>query len=91
MSSNAAHAASPRKIAAALEYDPARNGAPVLAAFGEGAVADNIVRTAESSGVPIVENASVSALLKQVSVGDEIPETLYEVVAQVLLFLGGMR
>jgi flagellar biosynthesis protein len=59
----------------------------VLAAFGEGAVAERIVETALDSGVPVVEDESLSALLKQVSIGDEIPEELYEVVAQVLIFL----
>jgi flagellar biosynthesis protein len=77
-----------KKIAAALEYDPATQGAPVLAAFGQGEVAERIIDTAFASGVPVIEDASLSSLLKQVSVGDEIPEELYEVVAQVLVFIG---
>jgi flagellar biosynthesis protein len=77
-----------RKIAAALEYDPETQGAPVLAAFGHGEVAERIIETAQASGVPVVEDASLSELLKQISIGDEIPEELYEVVAQVLVFIG---
>ena len=79
---------SKNKIAAALEYDPNDQSAPVLAAFGQGAVAERIIDTARESDIPVVEDASLSMLLKQISIGDEIPEELYEVVAQVLVFIG---
>jgi flagellar biosynthesis protein len=77
----------PPKIAAALEYDVENNDAPVVAAFGQGEAAERIVALAHKSGVPVVEDAPLAKLLKQVSVGDEIPEDLYEVVAQVLFFI----
>ena len=73
--------------AAAISYDPENNNAPVLAAFGEGHVADRIVAVAKESGIPIVPDPSLSSMLAKVSVGDEIPEELYEAVAKVLLFV----
>ena len=77
-----------KKFAAALEYDPGLDNAPVLSAFGQGVLADRIIETAREAGVPVVEDPSLASLLKQVSIGDEIPESLYEVVAQLLIFLG---
>ncbi len=73
--------------AAALKYDPATDSAPILTAAGRGAVAENILKTAEIHGVPIVKDTSVAELLTHFSVGDVIPPILYEAVAQVLLFV----
>ena len=74
--------------AAAINYDPAENDAPVLAAFGEGYVADKIVELAKQSGVPVLPDPSLASLLSKVSVGDEIPPAMYEAVAKVLAFVG---
>ncbi|MDR1217615.1 MAG: EscU/YscU/HrcU family type III secretion system export apparatus switch protein [Oscillospiraceae bacterium] len=79
-----------KKRAAALRYDPEKDGAPVLAAFGEGYLADKIVDSAQESGVPITRDASLVSLLASIGVGDEIPEELYEVVARLLLFVSEM-
>jgi len=75
------------KRAAAISYDPEKNDAPVLAAFGEGHIAEKIVAVAKESGVPVVPDPSLSSMLSKISVGDEIPEELYEAVAKVLLFV----
>jgi len=76
------------KLAAALRYDSGRDDVPVLTAFGQGNVAERIIEKAQEFGVPIVEDQSLASVLQQVSVGDEIPQELYEVVAQVLIFVG---
>ena len=76
-----------QRRAAAISYDPENDGAPVLSAFGEGHLADKIVAVAKESGVPVVEDPSLSSMLSKVSVGDEIPEELYEAVAKVLIFV----
>ena len=81
------HSPHSTRRAAAISYDPENNNAPVLAAFGEGHIADKIVAVAKESGVPIVPDPSLSSMLSKVSVGDEIPEELYEAVAKVLLFV----
>ena len=73
--------------AAAISYDPDENSAPVLAAFGEGHLAEKIIAVARESGVPILPDPSLSSMLSKISVGDEIPEELYEAVAKVLIFV----
>ncbi|MDR1300041.1 MAG: EscU/YscU/HrcU family type III secretion system export apparatus switch protein [Oscillospiraceae bacterium] len=78
------------KKAAALRYDPQQDSAPVLTAYGEGFLADRIVSAAQESGVPVKPDASLVDMLARVSVGDEIPEELYEVVAKILLFISEM-
>jgi len=81
------HSPHSTRRAAAISYDPDNNNAPVLAAFGEGYVADRIVAVAKETGVPIVPDPSLSSMLAKVSIGDEIPEELYEAVAKVLIFV----
>lgn len=73
--------------AAALKYDPEQNSAPIIAAVGQGHVAEKIIETAEEHGVPIVENSGLTEVLSALSVGDAIPRQLYEAVAQVLVFV----
>lgn len=80
----------PRRHAAALKYDPLVDEAPILAAAGKGAVAENIIETAKEHGVPVVEDSAAAELLTRFSVGDAIPPALYEVVAQILLFVAEM-
>ncbi|MDR0951715.1 MAG: EscU/YscU/HrcU family type III secretion system export apparatus switch protein [Oscillospiraceae bacterium] len=75
------------KRAAAIKYEPGADEAPVLAAFGEGYVAEKIVSVAKQSGVKVVEDPSLASMLSKMSVGDQIPEELYEVVARVLIFV----
>lgn len=79
-----------QRHAAALKYDPSADEAPILAAVGKGAAAENIVETAKAHGVPVVEDASTAELLTRFSAGDAIPPALYEAVAQVLLFVAEM-
>ncbi|NCB31361.1 MAG: flagellar biogenesis protein, partial [Clostridia bacterium] len=73
-----------------LKYDPATDAAPILTAAGKGPVAEKILETAQSHGVPIVEEAATAELLTRFSVGDAIPPVLYEAVAQVLVFVAEM-
>jgi len=78
------------KRAAAISYDRENDEVPILAAFGEGYLADRIVSAARESGVPVVEDPDTAALFSKVSVGDEIPPAMYEVVARVLVFISEM-
>ena len=73
--------------AAAISYDPAENDVPVLAAFGEGFLAQKIVSIAKESGIPILPDKDLSSMLSRISVGDEISPELYEAVAKVLAFV----
>jgi len=73
--------------AAAISYDPGQDDVPVLAAFGEGYLAQKIVSVARESGVPILPDPSLSSMLSKISVGDEISQDMYEAVAKVLAFV----
>jgi len=73
--------------AAAISYDPDKNDVPVLAAFGEGYLAQKIVEVARESGVPILPDPNLTSMLSKISVGDEISPDMYEAVAKVLVFV----
>lgn len=75
---------------AALRYTPGTDEAPLLLAAGRGYVAEKILAKAEESGIPVVEDADLAHTLTQLAVGQEIPAELYELVAQVLLFVSNM-
>ena len=73
--------------AAAIAYDPAEHDVPILAAFGEGYIAQKIVSIAKDSGIPVLPDPSLTSMLSKISVGDEISPDLYEAVAKVLAFV----
>ena len=73
--------------AAAISYDPADTDVPILAAFGEGYLAQKIVEVAKESGVPILPDPSLSSMLSKISVGDEISPEMYDAVAKILIFV----
>lgn len=72
-------------LAVALHYE--KPGAPRVVAKGRGEVGQKIIATAKAHGVPIEENAGLAEALAQVELEDEIPETLYRAVAEVLVFI----
>lgn len=74
----------PPRRAIALEYDGAN--APRVAALGHDALAEQIIALAREHGVPLVENRELAGLLVQLDLGDEIPETLYLCIAQIIAF-----
>jgi flagellar biosynthesis protein len=72
------------KQAVALAYDGKR--APTVTAEGSGELADQIIAIAREHGVPLFENPQLLTLLQDVGLGEEIPETLYLCIAQVIAF-----
>jgi flagellar biosynthetic protein FlhB len=78
----------PTHFAVALAYNQAAMGAPKVLAKGQGLVALRIREIAKEHGIPIVENKPLARELhKVVEVGQEIPYTLYQAVAEVLAFV----
>ena len=71
-------------LAVALKYDGEQ--APRVTAKGYDSVAEQIIRLARQHGVPMQENEPLAAVLAKLELGDEIPETLYLAVAQVIAF-----
>jgi FlhB-like protein len=74
----------PSHKAAALRYREGDDDAPTLVSKGEGALAAQIIEAARAYGVPVVQDIPLARALAELEVGDEIPEELYEAVAEVL-------
>lgn len=74
------------KQAVALEYDP-KDIAPKILAIGRGKVAERIIETAKKEDVPIHKDAKLARTLSKLEIGDMIPPELYDVVAEVLVFV----
>jgi flagellar biosynthesis protein FlhB len=76
----------PTHLACALRYDDAagEDAAPTLVAKGSGALAQRIVEAAKLHGVPVIQDVPVARALIELEVGTEIPEALYEAVAEIL-------
>ncbi len=76
-----------RKQAAALKYDAAQNRAPYIVGLGQGEVAENMLKLAAEKNIPVVEDRGLAAALQHLGIGDDIPEDLYQVIAEVLVFV----
>ncbi|MDR1059687.1 MAG: EscU/YscU/HrcU family type III secretion system export apparatus switch protein, partial [Clostridiales bacterium] len=70
-----------------LKYDPGRDYAPEVTAVGRGAIADKIVEKAREANIPVYRDEKLAEALNSLKVGDSIPRELYEVVAEVLVFI----
>jgi FlhB-like protein len=75
------------RIATALKYNPEEQIAPKVIAKGAGYVADAILKKGEESDIPVYKDEKLSQQLYNLSIGEEIPEELYELVAEVLIFI----
>jgi len=74
----------PTHLAIAIEYDEQAMNAPVVTAKGQDGMAKRIIELANKSGVPIMRNVPLAHSLYEIDLGDEVPEVLYEAVAEVL-------
>lgn len=77
------------KQAIALSYDPAEE-APKVIASGKGMLAERIIERAQESKVPVHRDDSLAETLSRLEIGEMIPPELYEVVAEVLVFVDAM-
>ena len=77
------------KQAIALEYDPS-DEAPRVVASGKGILADKIIEKARESSVPIHRDDKLADTLSRLDIGEMIPPELYEVVAEILVFVNDM-
>jgi flagellar biosynthesis protein FlhB len=81
----------PEHIAVAVRYDRDADEAPVVLAKGERLLAEQIKQAAREAGVPIYRDVGLARALNGVAEGDEIPEALYQAVAEVLRALQEME
>jgi len=78
------------KEVAARKYDLGEDSAPKIVALARGEAAERIIEKAKESNVPVYENAELAHTLSSLSIGDEIPPELYEVVAEILIFVSSL-
>lgn len=85
------HTAAQQKpaLAVALTYDQERP--PFVAATGRGVIAEQIVRIARDHDILIHEDPALVESLAMLSLGDEIPEVLYQAIAEVISFAYSLR
>lgn len=76
------------KSAVGIKYQQGENGdnAPKIIAKGFGDLADEIIALAKKNGVIIHEDEELAKLLNQLDLGQEIPENLYYIIAELIAF-----
>ncbi|MEO1233716.1 MAG: EscU/YscU/HrcU family type III secretion system export apparatus switch protein, partial [Myxococcota bacterium] len=80
----------PAHIAVAIKYDD-DDRAPKVVAKGMRVHAEKIKELAKQYGVPILRNVPLAQALNKLDVDEEVPEELYEAVAEVLSFVYKIR
>jgi flagellar biosynthesis protein len=74
------------KIANALKYND-EEGAPKVVAKGKGYIAEKIIETAKENKIAIYKDKKLAQQLENLAIGEEIPYELYEVVAEILVYI----
>lgn len=77
------------KTAVALAYNPG-DVAPRILAAGKGEVAERIIEAAKENDVPFYQDNKLAETLSKLQIGDTIPPELYDVVAEILVFVDDM-
>ena len=72
--------------AVAIKYDPGEV-APKIIATGKGKVAEKIIETAKENDVALHKDSKLANTLSKLDIGEYIPPELYEVVAEILVFV----
>ncbi len=82
---------SKRDKAVALRYKRGKDQAPKLTAKGQGKLAEKIIAIARARNIPIREDRALLDALYRLDINKEIPEELYQVVAEILAFVYRMN
>ena len=78
--------------AIAIEYG--NNPVPLVVAKGKDELAQKIIDAAVAAGVPIKKDEELTALLGLLDIDEQVPRSLYTLVAEVLVYtywLKGMK
>ncbi len=78
-----------KRTAVALGYEKG-DQAPTILASGVGHVADKIIETAKEAKIPVHQDEQLAKTLSQLEIGQAIPPELYDVVAEILVFVSDM-
>ena len=77
------------KTAVAHSYEPG-DLAPKILATGKGELAERIIKKGEEGNVPFYKDNKLADTLSKLEIGDTIPPELYDVVAEILVFVDDM-
>ena len=75
------------KKAVALQYQPSEQNAPIVTAKGQGFIAEKIITMAKKRNIPIKDDPDLVQILSQIDLGEEIPASVYKVVAEIFAFI----
>lgn len=75
--------------AVALAYDQ-NDEAPKVIATGKNLLADKIINKAKEEKIPIHKDENLTESLSLLEIGAHIPQELYEIVAEILIFVDSM-
>lgn len=82
----------PTHLAIAIKYDSNVAEAPYVIAKGKDLIAQRIKDAADINAIPIIENKPLAqALYKSVDIGQQIPEDMYQAVAEILAFVYSIK
>ena len=73
--------------AVSLQYNQSGDRAPKVTAKGQGWLAEKIIARAQEQNIPIKKDKDLMELLEKIDVGQEIPEELYKIVAELLAWV----
>ena len=76
----------PKRGAIALKYNPEESGAPKITAKGRGVIADQIIELAREHDIHIHHSPELLDVLIRLELGDDIPESLYKAIAEIIAF-----
>lgn len=76
----------PTHISIAIKYERGKDSTPIVVAKGADVIAFKIREVAKEHDIPIIENKPLARLIyKEVEIDREIPEEMYQAVAEVLV------
>lgn len=82
----------PTHLAVAIKYDRDVSDAPIVIAKGADFLAKRIKEVAAENKIEVVENKPVARMLyHNVEVGEQIPPELYQMVAEILAYVYGLK
>ena len=77
------------KTAVAVAYDKG-DKSPKIIDIGMGEVEEKIIEKAKDNDFPFYKDNKLAETLSKLEIGDAIPPELYEVVAEILVFVDDM-
>jgi flagellar biosynthesis protein len=75
------------RVAVALRYRFKEDKVPRVTATGKGLIAEQILKLAQKNKVPIREDEDLVQLLGKLELNEAIPPELYQIVAEVLVYV----